>query len=78
MTRCKDCEWWGGLGERWNLCLHKLHYLDRGGDEREFPGYDECHPASTIISAQGDTDEDYVTAEWLTGPDFGCVHGEQK
>ena len=64
---CKTCKhWdnWNGTG-RAGVCCH----LETGGIDDEV-----CLPAPNQLLARGMDDDTLI----LTGPDFGCIHWEEK
>ena len=64
MVRCKDCKWWNrddrGLGDHLYCCCPGLDSHTVGGLAGERDG--------------ADTDDGY--GRIVTGPEFGCIHGE--
>lgn len=65
---CKDCKWWESKNkEKFGDC--KCAKIDISNDNDK--GIDKDGAAATCC------DDGYGT-EFLTGPDFGCIHWEGK
>lgn len=67
MVRCKDCKWWAQVNEHsdrpaYRYCLHEKND-------------DFADPPDGFGTADG---EPFNGSSFASGPDFGCVHGEQK
>lgn len=65
---CKDCKWWGGCPWLENV------------DDKKFKGC--AHPMVNDVDERGHPDGimlyKSIDTSVMTGPDFGCVHFEQK
>ena len=67
LNTCKDCKWWDGLPtDSYNDCSHDkiYHYC---------PDYMERLPDALMVYYLEDKG-----GSIQTGPDFGCVHWEEK
>jgi hypothetical protein len=69
MNKCKGCKWWQEDGF-WKNKTHKRCKQEKvsGGEDESVSHLDDAYIFST--DPQGET--------FWTGPEFGCVHWEQK
>ncbi len=66
MIKCRDCKWWGAY--RRNCC----DFPDTIPGDKAFS---EGHGARINVEVWDDSG---LTVDLETGPDFGCVNGEEK
>lgn len=73
--RCETCKWWG----------EKVEWLEKGVDVRFCqhpmvcqPSYGSRNNRTMRIDGVYTCDEGGCTGELITGPEFGCIHGEPK
>lgn len=70
MNTCKTCRFWDS---DWTIC--RKRFVDVPTAEREFK------PDSMRVSIwPGGTDKEYpdIVHNVFTGPDFGCIHHEER
>lgn len=67
---CKDCRWWQGVGVDW----------PDGFKRCESPKIVDISERETDVPADGAafSDIEGYGADFLTGPEFGCIHFEAK